>query len=60
MISREIVLAAARGEAVDRVPVMYWINPHMAIRMMDESAPAENHAINRVGKFLWHHFASRR
>jgi len=40
--------------------VMYWINPHMAIRMMDESAPAENHAINRVGKFLWHHFASRR
>ena len=56
MTSRERVLAAAKGQPVDRVPVMYWINPHMACRMMDSFAPAANPKVNRWGKFLWRRF----
>ena len=59
MTSRERVLAAARGEAVDRVPVMYWINPHMAVRMMDSFAPSADKRINRIGSFLWRRFRQR-
>jgi len=59
MTSRERVLAAARGRPVDRVPVMYWINPHMACRMMESFTPAEDPKINRRGKFLWRRFKRR-
>jgi len=59
MTSRERVLAAAKGLPVDRVPVMYWINPHMACRMMDGFAPAADRKVNRWGKFLWRRFQRR-
>ena len=36
MTPRERVSAAVRGLPVDRAPVMYWINPHAACRLMSE------------------------
>ena len=38
MTSRERVLAA-KGLPIDRVPVMYWLNPHMACRLLVEYRP---------------------
>ena len=60
MTSRERVLAAVRGQPADRVPVMYWINPHMACRMMAEYRPAQNPAMQRWGRFLWRRFENRK
>ena len=59
MTSRERVLAAARGEPVDRVPVMFWINPHMACRLMDDYQPVSDRRVNRWGRFLWRRFQRR-
>jgi uroporphyrinogen decarboxylase len=59
MTSRERVRASVQGEPVDRVPVMYWINPHMACRMMDEMTPAADRGRNRWGRFLWRRFRKR-
>jgi uroporphyrinogen-III decarboxylase len=36
MTSRDRVHAAAKGLPLDRAPVMYWFNPHMACRFMAE------------------------
>lgn len=60
MTSRERVLAAARGQSADRVPVMYWLNPHMACRMMAEYAPSEDRRLNRMARFFWRRFARRK
>lgn len=59
MSSRERVLAAARGDAVDQVPVMYWLNPHMAIRLMDTFEPAKTPMVNQAGRFLWRRFRKK-
>jgi uroporphyrinogen-III decarboxylase len=56
MTSRERVFAAVKGQPVDRVPVMYWINPHMGCRMMESLVPAQDKCINFWGKFLWRRF----
>jgi uroporphyrinogen decarboxylase len=53
MSSRERVRAAAKGEATDRVPVMYYLNPHAACRLMAEYQPARDSAVNFQARFLW-------
>jgi uroporphyrinogen decarboxylase len=53
MTSKERVLAAAKGQPVDHVPVFYWFSPHLACRLMYEYQPARNRLINWEGKFIW-------
>ena len=60
MTSRERVLAAAKGQGVDRVPVMYWLNPHMACRMMTDFASSTDRRVNRMARFFWRRFAQRK
>jgi uroporphyrinogen-III decarboxylase len=57
MTSRERVFAAVKGLPVDRVPVMYWFNPHAACRLMAEFFPAPGRIWNLVGKRAWKIFA---
>jgi len=56
MTSRERVLAAARGLPVDQVPVMYWLNPHMACQLIAEHAPADSFKANLIARILWKRF----
>jgi len=56
MTSRERVLATVRGQPVDRVPVMTWLNPHAGLRMMAEFQPASNRWAQYLGKWLWRNF----
>ncbi len=56
MTSRERVLAAAKGQPVDRVPVMYWINPHAAARLIAEFYPAKSRFWNLFGRRSWKRF----
>jgi len=53
MTSSQRVLAAAAGRPTDRVPVMYWLNPHMACRLMSEYKPCSNRVANNIGRMLW-------
>ncbi len=57
MTPRERILAAARGLPVDRVPVMYWFNPHAACRLMAEFQPARNKILNAAAGYLWKRFS---
>ncbi len=57
MTSRERVLACLKGLPTDRVPVMYWLNPHAAVRLMAEFQPANSKIWNFVGRWLWKKFA---
>jgi uroporphyrinogen-III decarboxylase len=57
MTSRERVLAAIAGKPVDRVPVMYWLNPHTTCRLMAEQQPGRSRIMNLLGRFLWKRFA---
>jgi uroporphyrinogen-III decarboxylase len=58
MTSRERVLAAARGEPVDHAPVMYWLNPHAACRLMAEFQPGRDRIVSWIGRRLWRRFAA--
>ena len=60
MTSRERVQATVRGEPVDRVPVMTWLNPHAGLRMMAEIQPASNRWAQRLGQWLWKNFKSEK
>ncbi|MFA5066215.1 MAG: uroporphyrinogen decarboxylase family protein [Dehalococcoidia bacterium] len=57
MTSKERIHAAARGLPVDRVPVMYWLNPHEVCRMMVEMQPGRNLYWNWLAHFLWGKFS---
>ena len=57
MTSRERVLAAIAGQPVDRVPVMYWLNPHTTCRLMAEQQPGPSRAASLLARFLWKRFA---
>lgn len=59
MTSRERVLAAVRGEPVDRVPVLYWLNPHMTCRLLAEYQPSDNPIVNLAARALWRRFQRR-
>jgi uroporphyrinogen-III decarboxylase len=56
MTSRERVLAAIQGQPVDRVPVMYWLNPHATCRLMAEIQPGQNLVWNSLAGYLWRRF----
>ena len=59
MSSRERVKAAISGKPVDRVPVMYWLNPHMATRLMCEYR-SPSPAIQRyAARYIWNRFTRR-
>lgn len=59
MTSRERVLAAVKGLPVDRVPVMYWINPHAACRMMSTLRPGKSRAWNFLARRFWKRFSEQ-
>jgi uroporphyrinogen decarboxylase len=59
MTSRERVHAAATGLPVDRVPVTYWIHPHMACRMLATHWPGRDRKQSRTGKLYWQLFPKR-
>jgi len=56
MTSRERVLATIEGKPVDRVPVMYWPNPHAALKLMHEYQPAPSRFWNFVAGRMWKRF----
>jgi len=56
MTSRERVLATIRGQQVDRVPVMYWLNPHTTCRLIAEHQPARSRPITMLARILWKRF----
>lgn len=56
MTSRERVLAASRGLAVDRVPVFYWINAHAGCRLMARWCPGRSRVVTGLARFLWNRF----
>lgn len=56
MNSRERVIAALKGKPIDRVPVMYWFNPHTAVKLMAEFEPAQNRLVNFIGRWMWKKF----
>jgi len=59
MTSRERVRATVRGLPVDRIPVMTWLNPHAACRMMAEFHPATDEIRNAACRSLWEDFAKK-
>ncbi len=56
MTSKERVRRAALGEPVDRVPVMFWLNPHMTCRLVAEYRPGTSRAAGSIARFLWRRF----
>ena len=60
MTSRERVRATVRGLPVDRIPVMTWLNPHAACRMMAEFQPATDETRNATCRSIWEDFSKKR
>jgi uroporphyrinogen decarboxylase len=60
MTSRERVSATVRGLPVDRVPVMTWLNPHAACRMIAEFHPATDEDHDAECRSLWEDFSKKR
>ena len=60
MTSRERVRATVQGLPVDRVPVMTWLNPHAACRMMAEFHPATDQVRNAACRSAWEDFSKKR
>lgn len=56
MTPRERVHAAARGLPVDRVPVMFWFNPHLACRLMAEFQQARSRLNQAAAVSHWKSF----
>ena len=60
MTSRERVRATVQGLPVDRVPVMTWLNPHAACRIMAEIHPTQDETRNAAGRSRWEDFREGR
>jgi uroporphyrinogen decarboxylase len=60
MTSRERVQAAVRGLPVDRVPVMTWLNPHAACRLIAEFRPAADERYDAECRSAWENFSEQR
>lgn len=56
MTSRERVLTVLRGGIPDRVPVLYWLNPHAACRLIATYRPARRAAVTRAARWMWGRF----
>ena len=50
------MLAAIGGRPVDRVPVMYWLNPHTTCRMMAEQQRGPSRVASLLARILWKRF----
>ncbi len=59
MTSRERVRATVRGLPVDRVPLMTWLNPHAACRMMAEIRPASDPQQVATCRQVWEDFSQK-
>ena len=57
MNARERVKAAARGLPIDRAPVLHWLNPHAAAKLIAEYQPAKNKFYNWWGRRCWKNFS---
>jgi uroporphyrinogen-III decarboxylase len=53
------VQATVEGLPVDRVPVMTWLNPHTACRMMAEFQPASDERQNAACRSAWESFSQQ-
>ncbi len=60
MTSRERVQATVRGLPVDRVPLMTWLNPHTACRMMAEIRPASDAQRSAACRQVWEDFSQKK
>jgi len=60
MTSRERVRATVRGLPVDRVPMMTWLNPHAACRMMAEFQPASDAKTDAACRKAWQDFSQQK
>jgi hypothetical protein len=60
MTSRKRVRATVRGLPVDRVPVITWLTPHAACRMMAEFHPATDPVRNAACRLAWEDFSKNR
>jgi uroporphyrinogen-III decarboxylase len=60
MTSRERVQATVRGLPVDRVPLMTWLNPHAACRMMAEIRPASDPQQVASCRQVWEDFSQKK
>lgn len=58
MTPRERVRAAVRGLPVDRVPVMYWLNPHAACRLLADIEPGPSFFWNLLFTRMWRRFVA--
>ena len=56
MTSVERIMATVKGEPVDQVPVMFWLNPHAACKMIAEYQRAGSRLRNFFGKQMWKWF----
>lgn len=56
MTSRERMLAVARGLPADRVPVMYWLNPHTTCRLLAQYRPGQSRVASFLARRLWKRF----
>ncbi len=59
MTPRERVLAVVKGQPVDQIPVMYWLNPHTGCRLMTEYRRAPHRKMHLIGSYLWKRFRRR-
>jgi len=60
MTSRERVLATVRGLPADRVPVMIWLNPHAACRLVAEFRPARVAQRHAACREAWENFSQEK
>ncbi len=60
MTSRERVQATIRGLPVDRVPLMTWLNPHAACRLIAEFQPASDARKSAACREAWENFSEKK
>lgn len=58
MSPKERIVSAAMGKKTDRVPTLFWLNPHGACRMMAGFRGAPDFFRTLQAKLLWNRFES--
>ncbi len=56
MTSRERVHAAAKGLPFDRIPVLYYLNPHLACRLIADFYPTRSRFWRLIAPRWWRRF----
>ncbi len=60
MTSRERILTVIAGKRPDRLPLMYWLNPHGACRLMAEYRSPASLPTTLLAQAVWHRFRKNR